>query len=313
MKHSIKQTRVVVIGAGAVGSTTAYTLMIQGICSEIVLIDTDKQRARGEVLDIAHGASFVHPVKVWAGSYKDCADADMIIITAGVGQRPGQTRRELAVQNAHIIKNSIGEIVSYTRDAVILVVTNPVDVMTYVAVKAANVRPGQVFGSGTVLDSARFRSYCAHHFKVSPRNMHAYIIGEHGDSEVAYLSHVNISGESAVHFEGNHVEALSRAYRLARDAAYEIIKKKGATQYAIALATSEITRAVLHNERAILPVSSFFSGKYGVKDVCISFPSIVGKSGVERVLDLSLEPEERAAFRVSAAAIKKNFKACEKG
>ncbi len=303
----VHTSRVVIVGSGFVGSTIAYSLMIQEVCSEIVLIDANKDRADGESLDLGHGIPFVRPVKIWVGTYKDCATADVVIVTAGIAQKPGQTRGDLIKTNAAIVTGIVEQVVRYTKETIILMVTNPVDAMAYIAQKVSRLKPSRVIGSGTVLDSARFRYYCANRFGVNPQDIQAYILGEHGDSEVAYVSHVTVCGERTMLTDKKHERAITDAYKATRNAAYEIVQKKGSTYYAIGLAVTEIVRAIVRDEHAILPVSTLFTGQYGVKDVYMSFPSKIGRSGVERMLDFSLSGSELKAFRASAKAIKKNI------
>lgn len=304
MPHQAETTRVVVIGAGFVGSSIAYASMLRGICSELVIIDVNEEKASGEALDLEHGLPFLEPMKVWAGGYDDCKAADVVVIAAGLAQKPGQTRLDLAAKNASIIEGIVDEIVKRTKDAVILVVANPVDVLTRVALKRSGLPAGQVFGSGTVLDSARFRYFLSELHGVSPRSIHAYIIGEHGDSSVACLSHTNISGEPIERFEGYDARKTRESFERARGAAYEIIKKKGATYYGIGVAASEIVSAVLRDADMVMPVSTSMDGRYGLTDVCLSFPSVVGRKGVKRTLELELSADELEGFRASAAAIK---------
>ena len=302
--QNIESTRVVVVGAGFVGSSIAYATLIQNICSELVLVDLNADKASGEALDLAHGLPLLGPAKVWAGTYDDCADADIVVITAGIAQKPGQTRLELAGVNAKIVGGIVDEVVKRTKTAVILVVSNPMDVMTRVAQLHAGFPAGQVFGSGTVLDSARLRFHLAESMAVSPKSVHAYIIGEHGDSEVAYLSHTNVAGEPLSRLEGVDAAKVTEAVERTRNAAGEIIKKKGATYYGIGIAAAEIIRAILTDSDLVLPVSTLITGQHDVSDVCLSFPSVVGRKGVKRVLDLDLRDDELAKFQASAESVK---------
>ncbi len=297
-------SKVVIVGAGFVGSSAAYATMIQGICSELVLIDVNKEKALGEAMDLSHGLSFVDPMHVHAGDYDDCKDADVIVITAGLAQKPGQTRLELAVANSKIIGGIVDEIVKRTKEAVILLVSNPVDVMTYVAIKRAGYPPGQVFGSGTALDSSRFRFLLSEMFSVSPRSVHAFILGEHGDSELMCLSHANIAGEPLTNIQGYNAKKVEEIYSKTKNAAYEIIQKKGATYYAIGLGISDIVRAILYNEHLVMPLSVLLHGEYELHDVCISVPAVVGSGGIQKILSLQLAPDELEKLQSSAAGLK---------
>lgn len=301
--------KIAIIGAGFVGSTTAYTLMMSGLVSELVLIDINKDKAEGEVMDLNHGMQFVRPVRVYHGDYSDCAGSDIVIITAGANQKPGETRIDLVHKNTAIFKSIITEVKKYTSDCILLVVTNPVDILTYVTWKISGFPVSRVIGSGTVLDTARFRYLLGRHAGIDPRNVHAYIIGEHGDTEVPAWSLTNIAGMTMDEFcrscskcEGQ----LSKyeIYNEVKNAAYQIIERKGATYYAVALAVKRIVEAILRDENSILTVSSLLEDKYGVSGVCLSLPSIVNSSGISSVLDLPLNSEEISLFRKSAESMK---------
>ena len=301
--------KITVIGAGFVGSTTAYTLMISGLVSELVLIDINKDKAKGEVMDMNHGMQFVRPVRVRQGDYSDCAGSDIIIITAGANQKPGETRIDLVHKNTEIFKTIIAEVKKYNNDCILLVVTNPVDILTYVTWKLSGFPAGKVIGSGTVLDTARFRFLLGQHANIDPRNVHAYIIGEHGDTEVAAWSLTNIAGMSMEEYcnSCNKCEGQLSRYEIydnVRNAAYEIIDKKGATYYAVALAVKRIVEAIVRDENSILTVSSLLENKHGVNDVCLSIPTVVNSNGISRVLDLPLDNEETVLFRKSAASVR---------
>lgn len=301
--------KVTIIGAGFVGSTTAYTLMISGLVSELVIIDINKDKAEGEVMDLNHGMQFVRPVRVYHGDYSDCTGSDIIIITAGANQKPGETRIDLLNRNASIFKSIITEILKYNTNCILLVVTNPVDILTYVTWKLSGFPASKVMGSGTVLDTARFRYLLGRHAGIDPRNVHAYIIGEHGDTEVAAWSLTNIAGMSMEKFCescGKCEGQLSKydIYNDVKNAAYEIIKRKSATYYAVALAVKRIVEAIVRDENSILTVSSLLNDKYGVSDVCLSLPTIVNANGINSVLDLPLSSEEISLFRKSAESMK---------
>jgi L-lactate dehydrogenase len=301
--------KITIVGAGFVGSTTAYTLLISGLVSELVLIDRNEEKADGEIMDMNHGMQFVRPVRMVHGSYADCAGSDIIIITAGANQKPGETRLDLLNRNTAIFKDIIEKIKEYNTDCILLVVTNPVDILTYVTWKISGFPKNKVIGSGTVLDTARFRYLLGDHVGIDPRNVHAYIIGEHGDTEVAAWSLTNIAGIPMDTYCNNCNQCegqLSKfeIYNDVRNAAYEIIKRKGATYYAVALAVRRIVEAIVRNESSILTVSSLLEGNYGVSDVCLSLPTVVNANGIERVLDLPLSEEETVLFRKSAESMK---------
>ena len=300
--------KVAIIGAGGVGATTGYALMVQGIASEIVLIDINKEKAEGEAMDLMHGASFVPPVEVSAGDYSDCKNADVVIITAGAKQESDETRLDLVKKNTEVFKQIVPNITKYNKDAILLVVTNPVDILTYVTLKLSGLPKNQVIGSGTVLDSSRFRSLISNHCQVAASNVHGYIIGEHGDSEVPVWSLTNIAGTPLDNYcpicdydcEGE----LTGIGEQVKNSAYEIIEKKGATFYAVALAVARIVRSILRDENSILTISSLMEGQYGINDICLSLPTIVDSAGVEQVLSLPLNKDEEEAFQKSAQKLK---------
>lgn len=299
--------KVSIIGAGFVGSTTAYTLMMSGVISEIVLVDVNTAKAEGEVMDLNHGMPFARPVKITTGGYKDCAGSSIVIIAAGANQKPGETRIDLVQRNTDIFRSIIKEIVQYCKDSIILVVTNPVDILTYVTYRLSGFPKNRVIGSGTVLDSARFRYLLGEHVNIDPRNIHGYIIGEHGDTEVAAWSMTNIAGMSIETFcekcgtcGGRQRQEI---FERVRHAAYEIIERKGATYYAVALAVRRIVEAILRNENSILTVSSLMEGQYGLTNVCLSLPCIVNSNGVEKVLCSDLKKNEEEAFVKSGQSL----------
>lgn len=301
--------KVTVIGAGFVGSTTAYTLMISGLVSEIVLIDINSEKAEGEVMDMNHGMPFVRPVKIYRGDYSDCSGSDIIIITAGANQKEGETRIDLVKKNTAVFKNIISEITRYNNDCILLVVTNPVDILTYITYKLSGFPKNKVIGSGTVLDSARFRYLLGDHTGVDTRNVHAYIIGEHGDTEVAAWSLANIAGIPMDSFcsECHRCkDGLSKydIYESVKNSAYEIIQKKGATYYAVALAVRRIVEAIVRDENSILTVSSLLEGQYGIDDVCLSVPTIVNRNGIDKILNVPLEEKEVSLLKKSADTLK---------
>ena len=305
--------KVAVIGAGFVGSSFAYSLMIHGTVSEIVLIDLDKKRAEGEAMDLNHGVSFVQPVRVWAGEYEDCQDADIIVVTAGLAQKPGQSRLDLAAGNVEIFKQIIPQIKEHNRTGILLVATNPVDLMTYAALKLSGFPSNRVIGSGTILDTSRLRYVLGEHLKVDPRNVHAYIIGEHGDSEVPAWSLASVAGTrlkdySAVLGQKLDDQFLTAMFEQVKNAAYQIIELKGRTYYAIGLGLTRIVESIIRDENAILTVSSLLHDYYRIDDVCLSVPTIVNRNGVREVLKLPLTDEEIVKLQNSAAAIKNILK-----
>jgi L-lactate dehydrogenase len=302
--------RVVIIGAGFVGSTFAYALMINGVASEIVMIDVNRERLEGEVMDLNHGINFVRPVLIRAGTYQDCADADIIVITAGSNQKPGESRIDLLSRNTEIFRGIIGQIQSTQTQAILLIASNPVDIMTYITYKLSGFPSSRVIGSGTVLDTARFRYLLSRHCRVDSSNIHAYIIGEHGDTEVPIWSLANIAGIRFADYCpvcGNKCCGplpQDEIFNEVKNAAYRIIKGKGATYYAIGLALVEIVESILRDERSVLTVSTLLHGEYGIEDVSLSLPCIVNRKGAEKKILLSLSREEEEGFRHSAIVLK---------
>jgi len=304
----VNKQKCAVIGCGFVGASIAFSLVQEEMFSELVLIDINQTKAEGEAMDLSHGLPFVHPMKIYAGTYADLADCFLIIITAGAGQRPGETRLELVRKNVEIFRDMIPQITAVTQDARLLIVSNPVDVMTYAAWKLSGYPPEHVIGSGTVLDTARLKYLLGAHLGVDSRSVHAFIIGEHGDSELAVWSSANISGVDLDSFcdicgacDG---ETLHRLYEDVRTSAYKVIEKKGATYYAIALAVTRIARAIVREEHSVLPVSAYVNGHYGVSDVYFGVPSIVGAEGVEKVLDIPLDGSEQQQLEHSVQTLK---------
>jgi L-lactate dehydrogenase len=302
--------RCAVIGAGFVGATSAFALMEGGVFSEIVLIDINAKKAEGEAMDLNHGMPFAQPVKIWAGSYDDIAEAGFVIIAAGANQKPGETRLDLAAKNIEVFRGIVGEIVKRNRDCMLLVVTNPVDVLTYAALKFSGFPPSRVIGSGTVLDTARLKYLLGEHFGVDSRNIHAYIIGEHGDTELAAWSSASVAGMPVMQYcarcgKCSNQHCLDEIFDNVKNSAYKIIEGKGATYYAVALAVRRIAEAVVRGENSVLTVSSFTESRYGLDDVCIGLPSVVGAGGVSPLPDMELSPEERRKLRASAEALRK--------
>ena len=299
MKDS-KTTRVVIIGVGAVGSTTAYTLLLRERMDELVLIDANQAKAMGDALDMNHGLPFLGKAKVWAGSYEDCADADIIIITAGAAQRPGESRVNLLKRNVAIFESITDEVLKYNSDGILLIASNPVDVMSYFTWKKSGWPVNRVIGSGTLLDSARFRYLIGEKLSIDPRSIHAHIIGEHGDSELPLWSLANIAGTSLL-LTGEEKDEI---FTNTRDAAYQIIQAKGATYYAIALALDRICTAILKNESSVLNVSTYLEDYHGVSDVFLGVPCVVDRTGVKEILPLEITEAEKKMLVKSADKLK---------
>jgi len=308
--------KVSIIGCGNVGMRFAYALMIRGIAREIVIVDLDRNRLEGEVMDLSHGAPYCSPVEIMAGDFPDIENSDLVVITAGKKQKSGQTRTELAKDNVDLFRKMIPEIMKYAPSAILLVVTNPVDVLAYAAYKISGKPDREVISSGTVLDSARFRFLLSKHCQVDPHNIHAYILGEHGDSEFAVWSRAMIGGVLFNEFCNvcsnaklcNHQTAFRDIFNEVKDSAYKIIEKKGETSYGIGLALVRITQAIINDENAILPVSSLVKGYLGITGVYLSLPAVLNKNGVRQILALELDKTEQEAFKNSAAAVKRVIK-----
>ena len=297
-----------IVGCGFVGSASAFALMESGLFSELVLIDTDRNRAEGEALDISHGLPFSKPMQIYAGDYEDISDAAVVIVTAGAGQKPGETRLDLVKKNVAIFKSIIPQIAKYNQSGILLIVANPVDILTYVAKQLSGFPDNRVFGSGTVLDTARLKYLLGEHLGVDSRSIHAFIIGEHGDSEIAAWSSANVSGvplhkfcEMRGHFE--HEKATKEIAEGVKNSAYEIIEKKRATYYGIAMSVKRICEAIVRDEKSILPVSSI-QDTDEISGVALSMPAIVGKNGVEDLVPIELDADEKAALKQSADTLR---------
>ena len=309
----VQDRKVGIIGCCFVGSSSAFALMQSGLFSEMVLNDVDTERAEGEALDISHGLPFAKPMKIYAGGYDDMMDCSIIVITAGAGQKPGETRLDLVKKNVGIFKGIIPEIAKRKYEGILLIVANPVDILTYAAIKLSGFPENRVFGSGTVLDTARLKYLLGEHLSIDNRSVHAFIIGEHGDSEIAAWSSANVSGIPLNDFceLRGHIEHDASMQRIAEDvknSAYEIIKKKKATYYGIAMSVRRICEAIIRDEKSILPVSSMQHGEFGISGVSLSIPAIVGRQGVERVVPIDLSPEEKKELIASADTLKKVIK-----
>ena len=305
----IKNGKVTIIGAGLVGSTTAFALMHSSVVTEIVLIDIDKNKADGDILDMSHGMSFIKPITLKSGGYEDAAGSQLVIITAGANQKEGETRLDLMKKNTKIftqITNDLKKFIS--EETIVLVVTNPVDILTHLTYKLLGFPRAKVIGSGTVLDTARFRYAISQKMKVDTRNVHSYIIGEHGDSEVAVWSGASIGMMSLDEYCQNLSSCCefdkNEIYEDVKNAAYKIIEKKGATYYAIAMGVRRITECILRDENSILTISTHLSGEYGIEDICLSLPTLVGKDGAGKVLEIPLSPDEVAKLTDSARVLK---------
>ncbi|WP_443029096.1 L-lactate dehydrogenase [Spirulina sp. CS-785/01] len=300
----------VLVGAGQVGMACAYSLVIQNLVDDLLLVDLNRERVEGEVMDLLHGIPFVAPTNIHAGTMADGAGADLVIITAGANQKPGESRLDLVQRNTEIFKNLIPDVVKYCPGAVILIVTNPVDIMTYVSLKVSGLPPSMVFGSGTVLDTARFRYLLAQKFHLDPRSIHGHIIGEHGDSEVPVWSKVNVAGMPLFQdgeLSGGEPEEFRHIFDQVKNAAYEIIKRKGATSYAIGLAVSHIVEAILRDQNRIMTVSTLIENFGGIENVCLSLPSVVSRCGVNRVLNLDLSHRETQQLKQSATILQETI------
>ena len=307
----VKQRKVVVVGAGAVGSTFCFALAQSGLAEEIVIIDRNDNLAQGQVLDLVQGQQFFPTVSIRTGNPGDYTDAQVVVITAGVAQRPGETRLQLLQNNVTVIGSIVDDIIKQKSSGVILVVSNPVDILTHVAVKRTGYDRGRVIGSGTVLDSARFRHLLSGHCGIDIHNVHANILGEHGDSEFAAWSKVHVAGmqiDKYCPMCGRCADWSAERGQIeqdVRDSAYHIIEYKGATNFAIGLALVQITGAILRGQRSVLTVSTMLDGEFGLRDVCLSVPSIVSDGGVVKIIENQLPESELAALTASASTLKK--------
>lgn len=305
MEHiSIDHQKIIVVGNGAVGSSYIFSLVTQNIAQEIGIIDIDVNKAEGDALDLSHALAFTSPKKIYAATYDDCKDADIVVITAGAAQKPGETRLDLVNKNLKIFKSIVDDIVSSGFNGIFLIATNPVDILTYATWKFSGFPKHKVIGSGTSLDSARFRQTIAELVDVDARNVHGYILGEHGDTEFPVWSHANIAGLQIYEWVSDHPEIdeeeLVNIFFKVRDAAYTIIDKKGATFYGIAVALARITKAILYDENAVLPLSVYLDGQYGLNDIYIGAPAVVNRQGISHVIELPLTDAEQEKFDLSA-------------
>lgn len=310
MSKQVDTRKAAMIGCGFVGSASAFALMQSGLFSELVLIDANHDKAEGEAMDIAHGLPFAGQMKIYAGDYDDIVDVAVIIVTAGAAQKPGETRLDLVNKNVNIFKSIIPEIAKRNYKGILLIVANPVDILTYTAVKLSGLPENRVIGSGTVLDTARLKYALGEHLEVDSRSVHSFIIGEHGDSEIVAWSSTNVSGipvndfcELRGHF--NHEEAMHRIADDVKNSAYDIIEKKGATYYGIAMSVKRICECIMRDEKSILPISSMMHGEYGISDICLSMPTVVGREGVETRVPIQLNEQEESALSASAEQLSK--------
>ncbi|PKE44110.1 L-lactate dehydrogenase [Macrococcoides caseolyticum] len=306
--EKFKGNKVVLVGNGAVGSSYAFAMLNQGACDEFVIIDLNEAKAKGDAMDLNHGVVYApSPMQVKYGTYEDCHDASLIVICAGAAQKPGETRLDLVGKNMKIFKSIVDEIMKSGFDGIFLIATNPVDVLTYAVQKFSGLPENQVIGSGTILDTARFRHLLSQEFNVSPNSVHGYIIGEHGDSELAVWSGTNIAGNSLYDILNENPEKqklIEEIFVNTRDAAYEIIKAKGATYYGVAMGLMRISKAILNNENVVLTVSAKLNGEYGHDDVYIGVPAIINRNGIREVLETPLNTEEKEKFAKSVETLK---------
>lgn len=310
MKNRVN--RVALIGTGFVGSSYAFALLNQGVVEELVLIDLNKEKSEGDAMDLNHGLPFApSPTKIWYGDYSDCRDADLVVICAGANQKPGETRLDLVEKNTRIFKGIVGEVMANGFDGIFIVATNPVDILTYAVWKFSGLPKERVIGSGTILDTARFRFLLGDYFNVDTRNVHAYIIGEHGDTELPVWSHADIAGRQISEWikkeEHYKQEDLDELFLNVRDAAYHIIERKGATYYGIAMGLIRLTKAILQNENSVLTVSAYLEGEYGQKDVYIGVPAVVNRGGIREIVELDLDQVEKEKFNHSVEVLKKTM------
>ncbi|MBC7875561.1 MAG: L-lactate dehydrogenase [Anaerolineales bacterium] len=311
MESMWKSRKVVIVGTGAVGTSFAYALAQKGLADEISLIDANLDLAKGQVLDLAHGLPYYSPVQIHVGQKQDYADASIIVITAGAKQGPGETRLDLLQKNAALVESVVDEIVSENSQAILLIVTNPVDILTYVALKRSGWPKSRVIGSGTVLDSARFRYLISQHCNVDVGNVHAYVLGEHGDSELAAWSMTNVAGVPIDKYSSmyNNPEQWpahrERIAREVKESAYHIINYKGATYYGIGMALVRIAGAILQDQHSVLTVSTFLDGEYGISDVCLGIPTVIGQTGAMKIIEAPLTAQEHEALEKSAHTLQK--------
>lgn len=301
--------KVIVVGDGAVGSSYAFALVTQNIAQELGIIDIDTAKTEGDAMDLSHALAFTSPKKIYAATYSDCHDADIVVITAGAAQKPGETRLDLVQKNLKIFKSIIEQIMASGFDGIFLVATNPVDILTYATWKFSGLPQHRIIGSGTSLDSARFRQAIAKLLEVDARNVHGYILGEHGDTEFPVWSHANVAGLQIYEWIKDNLgvdeEALVQMFFKVRDAAYDIIERKGATFYGIAVSLTRITKAILNDENSILPLSVYLDGEYGQSDIFIGAPAVINRQGISSVIEIPLNDSEKEKMNFSADTLRK--------
>ncbi len=314
MESMWKSRKVVIVGAGAVGSSFAYALAQKGLADEISMVDANQDLAEGQVLDLAHGLPFYPPVQIRVGHKQDYADAQVIVVTAGAKQLPGESRLNLIQKNVSILKSILDEILEQKSQAILLLASNPVDVLTHVALKHLGWPKNRVIGSGTVLDSSRFRYLLSQHCSVDVSNVHAYILGEHGDSEFAAWSMTHVAGVPIDEYCRVCAECTDwdsereKIVQDVKDSAYHIINYKGATYYAIGMALVRIVGTILQDQRSILTVSTLLDGEYGLNDVCLSVPCLVGQEGIKQIVEAKLQPAEQELLLKSASTLQAALK-----
>ncbi len=300
--------KVAIIGTGMVGMSFAYSLLNQNICDELCLIDIKKERVRGEAADLSHGLPFApSSMKIYAGEYSDCSDMDLVVICAGAAQIQGETRRDLLKRNYSVFKSIVEPVIESGFSGVFLVASNPVDVMTKAVYELSGFPSGRVLGSGTTLDSARLRYMMSDYFKLNPRNVHAYVIGEHGDSEFVAWSNAMISVMPLKELNGFDEDMMNDLRQIAvdvRESAYEIIKAKKATYYGIGMVLARLTRAILNDENSVFSVSAYLKGEYGEKGIYIGVPAVVNRNGIREILEIELDDEEKKKFSESCGVIR---------
>jgi L-lactate dehydrogenase len=307
--HHHNLIRIAIVGVGFVGATFAYSLQLSGLATEIVLIDSNKEKAIGEAMDLNHAIPLTNPTRVWAGQFADCAGAAVTVISAGVAQKPGETRLDLVTRNVFILRQIIPQVVQHNHNGIILIATNPVDILSYAAWRISGLPWEMVIGSGTILDTARFRYLLSKHFGVDARSIHAYIIGEHGDSEVPVWSLANIAGMHLLdycvthHYDCDEMKRME-IFRQTREAAYEIIKLKGVTNFAIASGLTRIIEAIIRDQNTVLTLSTLVNEAYNLDNIYLSVPVVVGINGIKSILRLNLDEKELSGLQHSAIILR---------
>lgn len=308
----MRDSKIILVGDGAVGSSFAYASTILGVGRELGIIDINEKKAEGDAMDLSDVLSFTNPKRIYKADYKDCKDAEVVVITAGIPQKSGESRLDLIEKNLKIFKDMIGKIVASGFDGIFLVASNPVDILTYATWKYSKFPANKVIGTGTTLDSSRFKKEIANLIGIDPRSVEAFIMGEHGDSEFAVWSHTNVGGMPLYEWVKTHSETdekeLLDTFDKVKNAAYEIIDKKGATFYGIGMALTRIVEAIINDQNSVFSTSSYLDGEYGLKDIYIGVPSVIGKDGVKWVLEVPLTDIEDERMKESAKTLKKIIK-----